>query len=186
VVPRAKPAPFPGFVEPCHPTLRAGAPSGERWVHEIKFDGYRTQVQLRGGRATIYTREAYDWTLRFQTIADARANLPANDLILDSEAVVSDSRGIPDFGLRHAALAPGRQDRLHYHRQPKHPSTARMPPPGPRGATRIRGAWHRQDRGRSANPAHACSGCRLVLATRTDSSPSLAVCVKIRSVDERA
>jgi hypothetical protein len=43
-VPGAKPAPFPGFVEPCHPTLRQKAPSGGDWVHEIKFDGYRTQA----------------------------------------------------------------------------------------------------------------------------------------------
>ena len=30
VLPGAKPAPFPGFVEPSHPTLREKAPSGER------------------------------------------------------------------------------------------------------------------------------------------------------------
>ena len=42
VAPGAKPAPFPGFVEPSHPTLREMAPSGERWAHEIKFEGYRT------------------------------------------------------------------------------------------------------------------------------------------------
>ena len=28
----AQPAPFPGFVEPCHPTLREEAPAGARWV----------------------------------------------------------------------------------------------------------------------------------------------------------
>jgi bifunctional non-homologous end joining protein LigD len=50
----------------------------------------------------------HDWTLRFQPIADALAELPASDLILDSEAVVSDSRGVPDFGLLHAALTAGR------------------------------------------------------------------------------
>jgi bifunctional non-homologous end joining protein LigD len=71
VVAGAKPAPFPGFVEPCHPTLREEAPSGGRWIHEIKFDGYRTQAHLRNGRPAIYTRRAYDWTRRFQTIADA-------------------------------------------------------------------------------------------------------------------
>jgi hypothetical protein len=42
-----------------------------------------------------YTRTGYDWTLRFQPIADALAALPANELILDGEAVVADSRGIP-------------------------------------------------------------------------------------------
>ena len=42
------------------------------------------------------------------------ANLPANELILDGEAVVVDSRGIPAFGLLHADLAAGRKDRLLY------------------------------------------------------------------------
>jgi bifunctional non-homologous end joining protein LigD len=115
VLPGAKPAPFPGFVEPCHPTLREEAPSGERWIHEIKFDGYRAQAQLRGGRPAFYTRRGYDWTLRFQPIADALAALPATDLILDGEAVVADSRGVPDFGLLHADLAAGRQDRILYY-----------------------------------------------------------------------
>ena len=111
----AKPAPFPGFVEPCHPTLREDAPSGERWVHEIKFDGYRTQAHLRSGRPAMYTRRGHDWTRRFQPIADALAKLPAADLILDGEAVVADSRGIPDFGLLHADLAASRTDRLLYY-----------------------------------------------------------------------
>ena len=115
VVPGAKPAPSPGFIEPCHPTLREKAPSGGRWIHEIKFDGYRTQAHLRNGQPAIYTRRGYDWTLRFQPIADALATLPANDLILDGEAVVADSRGVPDFGLLHADLAAGRKDRLLYY-----------------------------------------------------------------------
>jgi bifunctional non-homologous end joining protein LigD len=115
VVPGAKPAPFPGFIEPCHPTLRQEAASGGRWVHEIKFDGYRTQAHLHNGQPAIYTRRAYDWTRRFQTIADALTALPAKDMILDGEAVVADSRGIPDFGLLHADLAAGRRDRLLYY-----------------------------------------------------------------------
>jgi hypothetical protein len=32
----SSPAPFPAFVEPYHPTLREQAPSGVRWIHEIK------------------------------------------------------------------------------------------------------------------------------------------------------
>jgi bifunctional non-homologous end joining protein LigD len=50
VVPGAKPALFPGFIEPCHPTLREEAPSGERWVHEIKYDGYRVQAHLQNAK----------------------------------------------------------------------------------------------------------------------------------------
>ena len=56
VVPGARPAPFPGFIEPCRPALREKAPSDGRWIHEIKFDGYRTQAHLKVGRPAIYTR----------------------------------------------------------------------------------------------------------------------------------
>jgi bifunctional non-homologous end joining protein LigD len=115
VVPGARPASSPGFIEPCRPTLRGKAPSGVGWVHEIKFDGYRAQAHLRNGQPAVYTRAGYDWTLRFQPIADALATLPATDLILDGEAVVADSRGVPDFGLLHADLAAGRKDRLVYY-----------------------------------------------------------------------
>jgi bifunctional non-homologous end joining protein LigD len=115
VVPGARPAPSPGFIEPCRPALREEAPSGGRWIHEIKFDGYRTQAHLHNGQSAMYTRRGHDWTLRFQTIANALANLSANDLIVDGEAVVADSRGVPDFGLLHADLAAGRRDRLLYY-----------------------------------------------------------------------
>jgi ATP-dependent DNA ligase len=38
--------PMPSFVEPCLATLRADVPAGERWVHEIKWDGYRLQIRV--------------------------------------------------------------------------------------------------------------------------------------------
>ena len=40
-------APFPGFVDPALATAVDTVPNGERWIHEIKFDGYRVQVHLR-------------------------------------------------------------------------------------------------------------------------------------------
>jgi hypothetical protein len=85
-VPGAKPAPFPGFVEPCHRRCARTRRQASAWVHEIKFDGYRTQAQLRNGTPAVYTRAGHEWTLRFQPIADALAALPAKDLILDGEA----------------------------------------------------------------------------------------------------
>jgi bifunctional non-homologous end joining protein LigD len=39
-------APFPGFIEPAFATSIENVPSGDRWLHEIKFDGYRVQVHL--------------------------------------------------------------------------------------------------------------------------------------------
>jgi bifunctional non-homologous end joining protein LigD len=55
-LPPAVPAPYPGFIEPARPNLQRKAPSGERWTHEIKWDGYRMQVHLVDGAARIFTR----------------------------------------------------------------------------------------------------------------------------------
>jgi bifunctional non-homologous end joining protein LigD len=37
-------------------------PIGDRWLHEIKFDGYRLQARIVDGQATFHTRNARDWT----------------------------------------------------------------------------------------------------------------------------
>jgi bifunctional non-homologous end joining protein LigD len=105
----------PGIHRALSSDAAPGGAFGWGWLHEIKFDGYRTQADLRHGRPAIYTRAGYDRTLRFQPIADGLAILPATDLILDGEAVVADSRGVPDFGLLHADLAAGRKDGLLYY-----------------------------------------------------------------------
>ena len=39
-------APFPGFVEPALASSIERVPTGARWIHEIKFDGYRVQGHL--------------------------------------------------------------------------------------------------------------------------------------------
>ena len=54
-------APFPGFIEPVLATAIDRLPSGDRWVHEIKFDGYRVQVHLSNGSIKVFTRRGNDW-----------------------------------------------------------------------------------------------------------------------------
>jgi ATP-dependent DNA ligase len=44
-------------------------PSGERWVHEIKFDGYRVQLHLANNGVKVFTRRGNDWTKRFRPSA---------------------------------------------------------------------------------------------------------------------
>jgi ATP-dependent DNA ligase len=33
------------------------APGGERWIHEIKFDGYRVQLHMANDDIKVYTRK---------------------------------------------------------------------------------------------------------------------------------
>src|SRR4051812_33447065 len=79
---------MPGFIEPCDPTLHEQAPTGLGWLYEIKTDGYRAQVHIRGGEVTIYSRSGYDWTKQFAAIAAAAKKLNVREAILDGEATV--------------------------------------------------------------------------------------------------
>jgi len=65
VVAAATSAEMPGFIRPQLATLKAKAPSGDQWLHEIKFDGYRVQVHLNKGKKRVFTRNGLDWTKRF-------------------------------------------------------------------------------------------------------------------------
>jgi len=79
---RAKPsrkagaAKLPGFIEPCLAHLERKPPAGDEWVHEVKFDGYRLQAHIAGGKAKLFTRKGLDWTVRFGApIVEALAGL---------------------------------------------------------------------------------------------------------------
>lgn len=92
------------FVEPCKPTLRAKAPSGDRWQFEIKHDGYRAQCHVNAGRVRIYTKSGLDWTDRFPAIRATLEALPVEDAVIDGEAVMMGPDGITDFFALHAAV----------------------------------------------------------------------------------
>jgi bifunctional non-homologous end joining protein LigD len=59
-VPGAKKAILPVFLEPSLATLAEKAPKGEQWIHEIKFDGYRLQARVDGGKVQLLTRKGLD------------------------------------------------------------------------------------------------------------------------------
>jgi bifunctional non-homologous end joining protein LigD len=79
-------APYPGFIEPTLATSIDKVPTGERWIHEIKFDGYRVQLHLIHEAVTIYTRRGNDWTKRFKKVADEAWHISAGSAIIDGES----------------------------------------------------------------------------------------------------
>ena len=62
-------------------------PSGSRWLHEIKFDGYRVQVHLKDAAVKVFTRRGNDWTNRFKKIASDAWHVSAGSAIIDGEVV---------------------------------------------------------------------------------------------------
>ena len=62
------------FIPPQIPTLADEPPSGAGWVqHEIKYDGYRTQLVIEGNRVRAFTRNGHDWSARYKAIVKKRA-----------------------------------------------------------------------------------------------------------------
>ena len=108
--------PMPDFIAPCLATLGRKPPEGDRWVHEIKFDGYRLQAHIRSGKVRLYTRSGLDWTTRFgKAVPAALAKLPVETAIIDGELVVEGETGASDFSLLQEDLSEGRTDRFFYY-----------------------------------------------------------------------
>ena len=92
-------APFPRFIPPALASSIDKVPSGERWIHEIKFDGYRVQVHLANEAAKIFTRRGYDWTHRFKKTAHDAWHVKAGSAVIDGEVVVPAADGTTDFSV---------------------------------------------------------------------------------------
>jgi bifunctional non-homologous end joining protein LigD len=88
-------------------TLVDQAPAGNKWVHEIKFDGYRLLGFVAGGEARLRTRNGNEWTGSFPAIAAAMQKLKAVDAVLDMEAVILDAEGKTSFQALQVALGDG-------------------------------------------------------------------------------
>jgi bifunctional non-homologous end joining protein LigD len=109
--PKAAPAgATPAFIEPQLCKLLEKPPGGSGWGHEIKFDGYRMQLRVQDGVATLKTRKGLDWSDRFAAIVAAGATL--EDGIIDGEVSALDHTGAPDFAALQAALSDEQTDDL--------------------------------------------------------------------------
>ena len=80
-------------------------------AHEVKFDGYRMQLRVAGGEATLKTRKGLDWTDKFQPIAAAAAATSRLHHRRRSRRARS-TNGAPDFAALQAALSDGDADDL--------------------------------------------------------------------------
>jgi bifunctional non-homologous end joining protein LigD len=92
-------APFPGFIEPALATSVEKVPSGARWIHEIKFDGYRVQVHLANEAVKVFTRRGHDWTSRFKKVAEDAWHIKGGSAIIDGEIAVPAADGTTDFSV---------------------------------------------------------------------------------------
>jgi bifunctional non-homologous end joining protein LigD len=102
-VPRSVPA----FVPPVTATLTTRLPEGERWLYEVKLDGYRAQIIKDGSRVRILSRNEKDLTHVYPRVAASAQRLKAARAVVDGEIVAVDERGHPSFqALQHRGAHP--------------------------------------------------------------------------------
>jgi bifunctional non-homologous end joining protein LigD len=111
----ARSAPQPDELHPQLATLSAEVPQGDRWLHELKFDGYRILAFFTDGKVRLVTRQGNDWSARFGPIVDALKELPISNGILDGEIVSLDEQGVPDFQQLQNSLKRGSDNSLVYY-----------------------------------------------------------------------
>ena len=102
-------ASFPPFRPVQLATLADHVPSGDDWLHELKYDGYRVLISVGrdGGRA--YTRSGLDWSDRFASLIADAAQFGATSALIDGEAVVLLPDGRTSFHALQAAIKGDRQ-----------------------------------------------------------------------------
>ena len=72
-------------------------PHGDRWLHEVKYDGYRIIARKSGDEIALFSRSGLDWTVRFPAIAKALLSLPCDSALLDGEIAFVLPSGLTSF-----------------------------------------------------------------------------------------
>lgn len=96
-LPGARKTALPSFISPQLATLVKEPPSGDQWLHELKFDGYRMLCRIDRGKVQFWSRNGKDWTEKFLNVVEAVKSLPVKSAILDGEIVVVDAQGQSSF-----------------------------------------------------------------------------------------
>lgn len=84
-------------MRPMLATPAAVPPRGDRWRHEVKWDGMRVLVDVRDHQVRLTSRTERDVTIAFPELVGTSSRLAEHeDLLLDGE-VVAMKQGRPDF-----------------------------------------------------------------------------------------
>ena len=75
----------PKWIKPPLTRLVEEAPSGESWVHEVKYDGYRMHARIDGRDIKLLTRTGLDWSHRYRRTIEALRELKVKSAYLDGD-----------------------------------------------------------------------------------------------------
>jgi len=95
-------------------TLAERAPSGERWLHELKYDGYRIGCVIEHGQVRLLTPRDGDWTEKFPEIVAAVGELRVETALLDGEVTIVEPKGTTSLRALESACCGGPREGLTY------------------------------------------------------------------------
>ncbi|QND64591.1 ATP-dependent DNA ligase [Mesorhizobium loti] len=98
------------FLPPLMPTLVEKPPDGEGWIHEVKFDGYRSQLIIDEDGIRIFTRNGHDWTAKYRDLVTEAKSLGTESAIVDGEIIVLNEAGLSDFSELRKAITRRQHD----------------------------------------------------------------------------
>ena len=93
---------MPKDTEFCLPTAGKAVPSGDDWIHEVKYDGYRMRVVRNGKTVRLFSKGGTDWSKRFPWIVETALKIKQSNFVIDGEAVILGVDGISDFNALHS------------------------------------------------------------------------------------
>jgi bifunctional non-homologous end joining protein LigD len=86
-----------GFYRPELARIRQTPPTGERWLHEVKWDGYRILAAVADGAVHLWSRNALAWNARLPEIVASIGALGLHSARLDGELIALGSDGRSDL-----------------------------------------------------------------------------------------
>src|SRR5262249_51314934 len=69
----------------------------DRYVYEVKYDGYRALAAISGGKVSIRSRNDLDFGAQFPWVVPALSQVVVGDAVLDGELVAVDEAGVSRF-----------------------------------------------------------------------------------------
>ncbi|MCZ8546870.1 hypothetical protein OOJ09_22000 [Mesorhizobium qingshengii] len=93
-------------IPPSMPILAEQPPEGDDWIHEVKADGYPSQLIIDEDGIRIYRRNGH-WTSKYRDLVKEAASLGAENAVVDGEIIVLGGAGLSDFGEPRKAIASG-------------------------------------------------------------------------------
>ena len=94
-------------------TLVDGPFDREGWSFEVKWDGFRSLAEIKGGKVRLLSRNGKAQNARFPTVAAALSGFPV-DAVFDGEIVAVDAKGRPHFQDLQNSMRAGEGRILYY------------------------------------------------------------------------